>query len=556
MKSIAAVVCTLLGTSMGLEELSMLHSPSVVPAGWKKSSESVDKQSKMEVTIGVKRDNSENIAKALRAVSDPESESYLQYPTAAELAKLSQPSAASVQTVKDFVRRYGMDILSVHPDGDYITCRGTLSQIEEAAHGEFDVFYHTASGAKTVRISNGVKVPKSVADSIDTFTGFHSFPLTASPKKVGSPSIAGAVTPKVIRSTYGIAPVPKSGKQNIQAIAEFQGQYVRDSDLKHFCDKYNNGVNCKIEKYIGKNDQFPAGVESMLDTEYITSIGNTSTWVYSYPNVDFCNDLLVFTANVSAETTNFPYVISISYGSQKIDFCPSEVITRLSTDFQKLGLKGISVMISSGDDGSGGETRQGSNDGKLSPAFPASIPYVTAVGSTYFVSGVAGEQEATTQFGSGGGFSYDYPVPDYQSADVAAYMAKVKVPSKKYATSARGNPDTSFLGESFTVVSNDITMAVGGTSASSPSFAGVVSLLNEICLAESGKPLGFLNPFLYKNPTILNDITKGTNAIGENKEAGWEATAGWDACTGLGTPNFPAMVAAVKTACKNAARRN
>ena len=555
MKSVAAVFCALVGTSMGLEELSMLHSPAVIPNGWKKSDETVDKRSMLEVTIGVKRENTDRLAKALRAVSDPDSNSYLQYPTPAELAKISQPSAASLKTAKDFVHRYGMNIVSVHPDGDYITASASLSQIEEAAHGVFDVFYHGVTGAKTVRIANGVKVPKTVADVIDTFTGFHSFPLVVSAPKVSAPSVAGAVTPKVIRDTYKITSVPKSGKQNIQAIAEFQGQYVRDADLDHFCKKYNNGVNCKIEKYIGQNKEFPAGVESMLDTEYITAIGNTSTWVYSYPNVDFCNDLLVFTGNVSAETSAFPYVISISYGSQKIDFCPAEVISRLATDFQKLGLKGISVMISSGDDGSGGSTRQGSNNGKLSPAFPASVPDVTAVGSTYFVSGTAGEQEASSQFGSGGGFSYDYAVPSYQAADVAAYMSKVALPDKKYAKTARGNPDTSFLGESFTVVANDITMAVGGTSASSPSFAGVVSLLNEICLAESGKPLGFLNPFLYKNPRMLNDITKGTNAIGENKEAGWAATAGWDACTGLGTPNFPEMVAAVKAQCAKA-RRN
>ena len=55
---------------------------------------------------------------------------------------------------------------------------------------------------------------------------------------------------------------------------------------------------------------------------------------------------------------------------------------------------------------------------------------------------------------------------------------------------------------------------VGGTSASAPAFAGMVSLLNEARLNKGGKPLGFLNPFLYQNAAAFTDVTEGTNAIG------------------------------------------
>merc|ERR1712007_14587 len=123
-----------------------------------------------------------------------------------------------------------------------------------------------------------------------------------------------------------------------------------------------------------------------------------------------------------------------SYGSQKIDFCDNSTISRLSEDVQKLGAMGITVVIASGDDGSGGISRQGSNNGKLSPSFPASIPYALAVGSTFFESGLSGEEMATTQFGSGGGFSYDFDVPSYQASAVQGYLAKnPKTGTKKYA---------------------------------------------------------------------------------------------------------------------------
>merc|ERR1719453_1616496 len=209
----------------------------------------------------------------------------------------------------------------------------------------------------------------------------------------------------------------------------------------------------------------------MLDVEYITGVAkNIPTWVYSYPSFNFCADLLTWASDVASESEH-PNVVSLSYGSQKIDFCDSTTIKRLSEDVQKLGTMGVTVVIASGDDGSGGNTRQGSNNGKLSPSFPASIPYALAVGSTFFDSGLSGEEQATTQFGSGGGFSYDYDIPSYQADAVKAYLAKNPlIGSKEYQKTGRGSPDVSLLGEKFAVEDGGRVMAVGGTSASTPSW--------------------------------------------------------------------------------------
>lgn len=55
-------------------------------------------------------------------------------------------------------------------------------------------------------------------------------------------------------------------------------------------------------------------------------------------------------------------------------------------------------------------------------------------------------------------------------------------------------------------------ISVGGTSASSPTFAAVVALLNDVRLAEGKRPLGFLNPWLYSlGAQGFNDITVGNN---------------------------------------------
>ena len=227
----------------------------------------------------------------------------------------------------------------------------------------------------------------------------------------------------------------------------------------------------------------------------------------------------------------------------------------------------------------------------LWPSWPASSPWVTSVGATRFVGQTAGNEEmATDQFGSGGGFSSTFnqsPNAKWQSKDVANYLNVVPKgapfpPSKSFNVLGRATPDVSALGEGFQVLQNGKVLAVGGTSASAPTFAAIVSLLNEHQLQQGKKPLGFLNPFIYANQDAFTDITKGTNAIGRGtgpikcvtnwtvlfffflflnfaharffflnilfsfgSRYGFNATTGWDPATGVGTPLFSKLIAAV-----------
>ena len=120
-------------------------------------------------------------------------------------------------------------------------------------------------------------------------------------------------------------------------------------------------------------------------------------------------------------------------------------------------------------------------------------------------------------------------------------------------------PDVSAQGDFFRIFLRGRPTLIGGTSASSPTFAAVVSLLNDARIASGLPPLGFLNPLLYgKGVGGLNDVTVGSNAgcgtPGFNVSPYtivWsvyrtlmslclraKATQGWDPVTGLGTPNF------------------
>jgi kumamolisin len=97
---------------------------------------------------------------------------------------------------------------------------------------------------------------------------------------------------------------------------------------------------------------------------------------------------------------------------------------------------------------------------------------------------------------------------------------------------ADADPDTGY-----TIQVDGEILTIGGTSAVAPLWAGLVALLNQ----GLGNPVGFLQTFLYSTASAgaLNDIVSGSNGA-------YTAGLGWDACTGLGSPNGSALLAALQ----------
>lgn len=184
----------------------------------------------------------------------------------------------------------------------------------------------------------------------------------------------------------------------------------------------------------------------------------------------------------------------------------------------------------------------------LYPSWPASSPWVTAVGATRFINNTIGRPEmASDQFGSGGGFSRDFLAFDHQANATKRYLATAAKlpPTGSFPPLGRGTADVSTLGEGFQIIEAGGVTSTGGTSASAPTFAGLISLINEQRLAVGRSALGYLNPWIYANPQMFSDVVVGTNAIGRGTgpiKFGFECAKGWDPPTGLGTPLFDAML--------------
>merc|ERR1712039_85222 len=321
------------------------------------------------------------------------------------------------------------------------------------------------------------------------------------------------------------------------AVAEFQGQYFKDSDLKTFGSSCHRDVT--VDKIIGGNQQ-SAGIEAELDIEYIKGVAPNVPLTVIYSS----QYSLLNWANQINSMSDAPLVHSVSYGNDEIQQSSREYMLTCNTAFMKAGAKGISILFASGDQGVCGRSGCGLlTHSRFHPDFPAGSPYITAVGGTDFEGADIGAETAWAD--SGGGFSDNFDIPSYQKDAVAAYKASPDAdlpPQNLWNNTGRGYPDIAALGGQkapYCVAVNGLFEGVAGSSASSPVTAGVFALLNGLRASQNKAPLGFLNPFIYQNSAAFQDVQSGCN--GGGRMYCFKAIKGWDAATGWGTPNYEAL---------------
>ncbi|CAE7219215.1 unnamed protein product [Rhizoctonia solani] len=381
-------------------------------------------------------------------------------------------------------------------------------------------------------------------------------------------SCSSTITPTCLKALYRTdSYTPKAGNSSSIGITGYLEQYASTSDLQTFYTKFNpsaGGSSFSVELINGgKNTQTNPGIEANLDVQvcfstivlksYLHLHGSMrgqsqiqSRWYFIRqvdplptnqirirPQIRTRQPYLEWVNYILNKTTP-PLTISTSYGDDE-QTVPLDYAIRVCNSFAQLGARGVSVLFSSGDGGVGSgtcKTNDGTSRTRFQPIFPASCPYVTAVGGTYQVS-----PEVGVSF-SQGGFSDYFARPTYQTSAVSTFLGSLGTTySGLYNTTGRGFPDVAAQGRSFQIVQGGRTTSVAGTSASAPAFAGVIALLNDYRLSQGKAPLGFLNPWLYSSAvSALNDITSGSNpGCGTS---GFTARAGWDPVTGLGTPDF------------------
>ncbi|KAK4545880.1 hypothetical protein LTR36_002444 [Oleoguttula mirabilis] len=376
-------------------------------------------------------------------------------------------------------------------------------------------------------------------------------------------------TPLCLRTLYGTLDyTPKVPGKNRIGINNYLNETNKRSDISLFLKTFRPEAAAAAYDFNfviianASNDQgsdaaeiaADVNVEGNLDAELVLSIsyptpltafstGGSPPFLPDLNTPTDTNEPYLTWLNYALASSDLPQVLSTSYGDDE-QSVPYSYAKRACAGYAQLGARGISVLFSSGDAGVGSNGSCFSNDNSSTPmfipAFPTSCPWVTSVGGT---AGFLPEV-AVSRFGSGAGFSNYFGAPAYQVGTVDAYIASLGgLYDGLYNKTGRAYPDVAAQGNHDAIVWGGNITTVGGTSASSPTFAAVITLVNDALLAAGRKPLGFLNPWIYGGAyKALTDITSGSS-IGCNS-SGFPAQVGWDAVTGWGTPNFDKLVAA------------
>ena len=146
------------------------------------------------------------------------------------------------------------------------------------------------------------------------------------------------------------------------------------------------------------------------------------------------------------------------------------------------------------------------------------------------------------------GVSEHFAIPAWQSASTAQVPA-----SASTGFAGRGLPDVAAVADGLTgyyQFINGQTITDGGTSAATPLWAGLIARANQyLPQATPGARVGYWNPVLYQSigpaAGVFHDIVTGNNDALGNLNGAYPAAPGWDPCTGWGTPQGTALLAAL-----------
>jgi subtilase family serine protease len=548
-----------------------------------------------------------------RAVSDPHSISYGQFLTPNQFRSQFSPAANDVAKVENWLRGQGFSVIYSPQNNHYLAAEGSVAQLAAAFGTQFGLY--NVQGQTVRSPVTEVSIPSTLAGVIKAVIGLdESYQFVETHRKVeaqapptagfrnasplpgywaeltspyafpaGFTSIAGPTpwsvkgyTPDQIRGAYGISGFDGSGQT--VAIVDAYGSPTILQDVNQWST--NRGLPTMtpaqlvqvVPPGVYKRPQNPKQNpqawygEETLDVEAVHGMAPGAKIVYvgapnNYQDLDAAINHVV--------DQHLAQIVTNSYGFPTTELLPPGYILPMEDTLIQAAIEGIGVYFSSG--GSGDETV---NFGFATTDWPASSPWVTAVGGTSLGIGAAGTRVLETgwgtsnyncntrtlactrtgwDYGAGGGVSAVFNEPAYQQ-------------STGLTLSGRGVPDVAALADpqAGLLVGQTQTFPdgvyydeyrAGGTSLASPIFAGLMALADQ----KAGRAHGFANPLLYDNPAAFYDVVSIKTAVARrNFIDNVDATAGavdrlrtfddysgsptqhtavgWDNVTGLGSP--------------------
>ena len=552
----------------------------------------------------------------IAAQLDRSSPSYRKWLTPEQYADRFGAKAQDIARTRAWLARQGLDVRSTSRLGARVSFAGRVADLQKAFRTEM----HTYKVGSEIHyaMSTAPAIPAELSDIVLAVHNTHDFHArTAQARMTTVPDavcptgdkhcLAGfGLAPRDWATIYDVTPLYATGVTGSPldgsgtAIAIVGVSQIVPNDVVAFRTTYGLPASTLTEWLVpdtGVAAWFAgAATEAILDTEWSRAIAPGASIQYVFTGSDDAN---IDSATYYAIEQNMAPILSQSAGACELNQAPSDADV-LGVYGSAANLLGITFLAASGDAAAAGCIEQFGQTG-LYVQFPASFPGVTAVGGTEFpthsiafdcngfATGYALAEQVWNETnpnmgppnGGGGGISAVFPRAPYQSTtcaivgslpvplpagmtpssmrqvpDIALSASADRIPYFIECTPVSGTTDCSATG------GHPVVLAVGGTSAATPSFAGVLALVDEAI----GGRLGNVNPELYAlyttAPSAFHDITAGNNLVGCTRGPdpgcpttcpvqgfpqscyGYQAAAGYDCASGLGSIDAANLVRA------------
>jgi len=505
----------------------------------------VDPRKKLELTLtlrGPKLPSADDIARGTL--------------TPLQFRKKYRASPRDAGKVASVLKTFGLKVESTSLDTRSMRISGTVAAVEAAFHARLGIYESARQGRFRDR-EHDYKVPPALDGIVTAILGLGE--RRVAKKRMASQSHAARLKPfgpAELERQYHFPPGDARGQKI--AIAEFANEYFPD-DVAAYCRTYKRPVpkvttvpirmrlrnRAQVAKLPRKerSDALSDAKEVMMDTEIIAGLcpaAAISVYFAHFSQKGWV-DLL------DRVIKDRPVALAVSWGdTEDSDEWTRAALDAINERLQAAAALGITVCVATGDDG----TSDGENDRRAHCDFPASSPFVLAVGGTMIAHkdgrliervwhkrpGRRTPNRKRRSGATGGGVSIRFPRPKWQDVKVVSL--------NKDSIDGRVVPDVAALaGEPwYAMVVNGKPTTSGGTSASAPLWAALIARIN--ALLPKKKRQRFLTPRLYRRSElgeplgkhVCHDITIGHNASIPHPGKGYKAGKGFDAASGWGTP--------------------
>ena len=556
---------------------------------------------RMMLLLGSSPAQQESLEELLTAQQDPASSSYRRWLTPQEFGEQFGPAPQDVETVTAWLRGHGFRVNGVTQGRRFIEFSGTAAQVAEAFHTQINSY--VAEGKQYWANATNPYIPAALAPVVKGIASLHNFPRRAMHRLVTQTSVARtnataipefnlsngshALGPYDFATIYNVLPLWNASPSmdgTGQKIAIVARSNIDIGDVSDFQNLFGLPLN---PPQIIVNGPDPGIVsddvdESELDVQWSGAVAKGATILLVVSKSTKAADGIDLSAAYIVDNNLAP-VVSMSYGDCEQD--DSQGSQSYNSLWQQAAAQGISVFVSTGDDGSAGCDDPTSTNASHGFAVSglASTPYNVAVGGTQFNENgdstywnstsdahhasanryipevVWNESAASGLWAGGGGVSTLYSRPAWQTGTGVLAADDPGAPGQRH----RLLPDVSLAAaghDGYVVCLNQEcpgkVSIYGGTSVSVQTFAGLMAIVNQSTGSMQGNPNLHFYP-LASTSGVYHDITSGTNAVpcagkssgcSSNQKNvsgvmnGYSAGTGYDLATGWGSVDANALV--------------